>query len=108
MAGQRRPAGERKRTPQQPLRRWAVTGGKLDLSQPLQRVRGTGVGAQLRMQGSRLGEIGPGRVEVAGEQRRLARHRHRERYPAPGARLLGLLTQLARQSSYLRIRCRPV
>ena len=108
MASQRRPACERKRTPQQPFGRRAVAGGQLDLGQPLQRMRRAGIGSHLRMQGKRLSEIGTGRVEVAGEQGRLAGHRHRERHPASCARPLGLLTQLARQGHHLVVGRRPV
>jgi len=108
MAGQRRPARERKRTPQQPLSRRAVAGGQLDLGQPLQRMRRAGIGSHLHMQGKRLGKLGAGGVEVAGEQGRLAGHRDRERHPGSCARPLGLLTQLARQGYHLVVGRRPV
>ena len=108
MARQRRPARERKRTPQQPLGRRAVAGGQLDLGQPLQRMRRAGIGSHLHVQGKRLREIGAGRVEVSGEQSRLTGHRHGERHAASCTGPLGLLARLARQGHHLVVWRRPV
>ena len=96
-----RPAGQRQRPLQQPMRLRAVAAGQPHLGEPLQAVRLARRGVDVAVQVDRLGQLALGPVEVALQQRRLADQGGGERDPAqrtgvrrPTAQLLGLLDHL--------------
>ena len=105
---ERRPASQHQRLARRSLGLRAVPRGQLRLGQPLERVRGPGLGAQLAVQRHGVAQIPPCGFDLASQQFRLAGDARGEGHGPTGSRPLGVGPQLMRQRHHLGVRRRAV